>query len=393
LVAGDPTSLKLAALAAEAGLRRVHMLAWRDLGDVESGGSEVHASHIARLWAAAGLEVTMRTSHAQGRRPLATRDGYRVVRKAGRYMVFPRAVWGEATAKYGTYDGLVEIWNGLPFFSPLWDRGPRIVLLHHAHTEMWPMVLAPKWARLGDALERRLAPPVYRRTRIVTLSESSKDELVVRFGFRPDRVTVVPPGIDERFTPGGERSAEPLAMAVGRLAPVKRFPVAVRAAVEVRKRVPGFRLVIVGEGQDRPELEALIDELEAGEFVSLVGRVSDDELLDLYRRSWVIVSSSAAEGWGMSLTEAGACATPAVATRIAGHLDAVDEDVTGMLVDRDDAGSLAEAVTRVVTEPGLRTRLGGAAVRRSARFTWPGAAIEILRALADEAIGPRRGRR
>jgi glycosyltransferase involved in cell wall biosynthesis len=306
-------------------------------------------------------------------------------------MVFPRAVWGEATAKYGTYDGLVEIWNGLPFFSPLWDRGPRIVLLHHAHTEMWPMVLAPKWARLGDALERRVAPPVYRRTRIVTLSESSRDELVARLGFRSDRITVAPPGIDERFTPGGSRSATPLAMAVGRLAPVKRFPVALRAAVEVRRRVPDFRLVIVGEGQDRPELESLIDDLGAHDVVTLSGRVSDDDLLDLYRRSWVIVSASAAEGWGMSLTEAGACGTPAVATRIPGHLDAVDDGVTGMLVERDDAGALADAVTRIVTDDGLRARLGAAAVRRSARFTWPNAAIEILRALADEAIRHRHG--
>ncbi len=67
------------------------------------------------------------------------------------------------------------------------------------------------------------------------------------------------------------------------------------------------------------------------------GHVSDEELLDLYRSAWVVASASAREGWGMTITEAGACGTPAVATRIAGHTDAVVHEHSGLLVDgRDD---------------------------------------------------------
>ncbi|MCB1039653.1 MAG: glycosyltransferase, partial [Acidimicrobiales bacterium] len=140
---------KLGDLAAAAGLRRIHLLAWRDLDDVEAGGSEVHAAEVARHWAEAGIEVVMRTSHAQGHPPRAVRDGYEVVRKAGRYLVFPRAAVAEAAHRYGRRDGLVEIWNGMPFFSPLWASGPRIVFLHHIHAEMWKMVLPPNLARAG----------------------------------------------------------------------------------------------------------------------------------------------------------------------------------------------------------------------------------------------------
>ena len=71
------TLAKLGDLAASAGLRRIHMLAWRDLDDVEAGGSEVHATTVARLWAEAGIEVTMRTSYAQGHPPESHRDGCR----------------------------------------------------------------------------------------------------------------------------------------------------------------------------------------------------------------------------------------------------------------------------------------------------------------------------
>ena len=56
----------ISALAHEAGIERVHVLAWRDLVDIEAGGSELHAARVLSLWAEAGLEVSMRTSYAQG---------------------------------------------------------------------------------------------------------------------------------------------------------------------------------------------------------------------------------------------------------------------------------------------------------------------------------------
>ena len=215
----DPDHLlKLGDLAARAGIRRVHMLMWRDLDDVEAGGSEVHASEIARLWSEAGIEVVLRTSFAQGHPPRVHRDGYEVIRKAGRYLVFPRAAASEAVHRYGRRDALVEIWNGMPFFSPLWATGPRIVFLHHIHAEMWKMVLPPNLARLGDVMESRLAPRIYRRSRMVTLSTSSKEEML-EVGFHDELVDIVPPGVDPRYTPGGTRSKTPLVLGVGRLVP------------------------------------------------------------------------------------------------------------------------------------------------------------------------------
>jgi glycosyltransferase involved in cell wall biosynthesis len=187
-------------IATQAGLRRVHLVSWRDLDDVEAGGSEVHASTVAKLWAEAGIEVLIRSSYAQGHPPRMMRDGYEVVRKGGRYMIFPRAAVNEVIHRYGERDGLVEIWNGMPFFSPLWARGPRVVFLHHVHAEMWQMVLPPRLAAIGDTVERRIAPLLYRRSRIITLSSSSKRELVEELGYREDRVSVVPPGVDPAFS-------------------------------------------------------------------------------------------------------------------------------------------------------------------------------------------------
>ncbi len=115
----------LASIAAEAGIRRIHFVAWRDLDDPEAGGSELHAHKIASLWAAAGLDVTFRTSGVPGAPEALTRDGYRVLRRAGRYAVFPGAAWEGIRMGHRPGDALVEIWNGMPFLSPLWYRGPR----------------------------------------------------------------------------------------------------------------------------------------------------------------------------------------------------------------------------------------------------------------------------
>ena len=381
----DPdVTAKIGDVAAAAGLRRVHMLAWRDLDDVEAGGSEVHASHVAARWAAAGIEVTMRTSYAQGSPPEGERDGYKVIRRAGRYLVFPRAAFSEATGRHGPRDGLVEIWNGMPFVSPLWARGPRIVFLHHFHGAMWRMVLPPRLARAGEIMEKRLAPPLYRRTRIVTLSASSRDELVEEMGLRPDRVDIVPPGIDSTFCPAPDRrSPTPLVLAVGRLVPVKQFDQLISAFAQVVARRPDARLVIVGDGYERADLQALIRTLDLDDAVTLAGRVDDDELVQLYQSAWAVASASSREGWGMTLTEAAACGTPSIATRIPGHTDAVAEGRSGLLVD--DERGLVDGLRSLIDDDRLRRDLQEGALEHAAAFTWDRTALGTLEALAAEA--------
>jgi glycosyltransferase involved in cell wall biosynthesis len=380
---------KLGDLAAEAGLHRVSMLAWRDLDDPEAGGSEVHASTVAKLWGEAGIEVTMRTSHAADHPQVSWRDGYRVIRKAGRYMVFPRGAFSEMMGWHGARDGLVEIWNGMPWFSPVWASGPSVCFLHHHHAEMWDMTLPPRLARMGRLLESRIAPPLYRRTPIVTLSESSKRELIEEMGFKAKRITVVPPGIDGRFTPAGSKSPTPLVVAAGRLVPVKRYDHLIDVLVEVKQRHPQLEAVIAGEGYERERLETQRHEADAEDWIHLPGRISDDELLDLYRRAWALAGAAAREGWGMTMTEAAACGTPAVATRIAGHLDAVAPDRSGLLVDNRD--EFVGALDAVLGDDSLRARLSAGALEHASRFTWEATALGTLEVLAAAARRRPRG--
>lgn len=384
----DAGRARMVELADQAGVRRIHMLGWRDLDDDEAGGSEVHASTVAALWAQAGLEITMRSSASVGRSAVGFRDGYRVVRRGSRYGVFPRAAAAEITGRHGPCDALVEIWNGMPFASPLWWRGPHAVWLHHVHGPMWNMALGDTLGRVGRLLEERLAPPLYRRVPVVTLSQSSEAELIDELGFDRARIGVVEPGIDARYSPGGSRSDTPLVVAVGRLAPVKRFPMLIRAAARARERIGDLQLVIVGEGYTRPDVVATIDEVGGHDWVRLAGHVSDDELIGLYRSAWCVASASEREGWGMTLTEAAACGTPAVVTNIAGHSDATRDELSGLLCDGEKG--LTDGLVRLLGDATLRARLQAGALDRAAELTWEHTAIANLEVLCTGSVSSAR---
>jgi len=192
----------------------------------------------------------------------------------------------------------------------------------------------------------------------------------------------VPHGIEEDFSPGGDRSTQPLVVCVGRLAHVKRQDLLIEAAAVARERVPDLRLMIIGDGPLRAHLEQRIVALGAGEWVQLAGRSSRAELIDAYRRAWVVASASLAEGWGLTLTEAAACGTPAVATDIAGHRSSVDDGVTGVLAPVERLG---DALADVLLDHGRRAALGVAALSRASTLTWDLSARRILAALLGEA--------
>ena len=133
----SPTVSEISALAEEARIERVHVLAWRDLVDIEAGGSELHAAKVLALWSEAGLDVTMRTSYAQGHPYEGRRDGYRIVRKHGRFMVFPTTV-----ISVNECDPLRD--EGIAFYRKLVEAGVnarcRNVLGTMHATELIPIV-------------------------------------------------------------------------------------------------------------------------------------------------------------------------------------------------------------------------------------------------------------
>jgi glycosyltransferase involved in cell wall biosynthesis len=336
---------------------------------------------------AAGREVVHHTGRVKGAPREVVRDGVRVVRRGGRVGVFATSLIDERLGRLGPADGIIEIFHGVPFFAPLWSRLPQVGVVHHVHLGTWDMLLPAPIHHIGHAVERWLVPPVYRGRTLLTAAPSARDEIVEHYGVDPDHVTVAPHGIDARFSPGGTRSPGPLVVAVARLMPQKGISDLLRALVATRTQVPDLDAVIVGDGPHRERFEAESRALGGDGWVRFAGRATDDELVDWYRRAWVVCSASHREGFGLTLTEAAACGTPVVATRISGHVDALAEGHSGLLAN--DIPELADGMARLLLDDELRTKMGQSALEHAESFRWEASTAALVRALADDAARRR----
>ena len=216
-------------------------------------------------------------------------------------------------------------------------------------------------------------------------------------------VVEVPPGVDlDRFTPmgGTERSEArvdlglpadgPLVVSVSRLVPRKGMDVLIDASGILAERFPDLTVAIAGRGRDAERLAARV--AEAGAPVRLLGSVSDKDLprlvaaADVFamlcRNRWLGLEQ---EGFGIVFLEAAAAGVPQVAGASGGAGEAVEDGVTGVLVQRPtEAGDVARAIGRLLGDPDLRARMGSEARRRAeASFDYDLLAPRLARSLGD----------
>jgi len=177
-----------------------------------------------------------------------------------------------------------------------------------------------------------------------------------------------------RKRPAARGSAPPTALIVGRMAAAERYnghDLLLEIWPRVVAQVAGVRLLVVGDGDDRPRLEARAAQLGLGQHVTFLGHVSDEHLDQLYDTSDVFVMPSRGEGFGFVFLEAMHAGMPCV-----GGTDAaaeISEDgVSGFVVDPARADEVLAAVVRLLTDARLRLRMGQAAARRiAAQFAEP----------------------
>ena len=128
---------KTVSRAEHLGLRDLAVIAWRDLEAPDSGGSEEHLTQVSQHWTNAGLSVNIRTAGVQGLPAQVERNGSKVIRKGGRVSIFPGAAVQVLRGGLGSADGVIDVFQGMPFLSPLWTRRPRVGLIHHCHMGTW----------------------------------------------------------------------------------------------------------------------------------------------------------------------------------------------------------------------------------------------------------------
>lgn len=206
---------------------------------------------------------------------------------------------------------------------------------------------------------------------LVANSRAVKERFVQDDGLDPRRIHVIPNGVDTAafaFHPQGPEP--PTVLFLGNLnRKVKRPDLFLRAAARVAPRYPSVRWLVVGDGEFRPELETLGRELGLGERVVFSGRQID--ISSFLARSAIGVNCSDSEGFSNAVLEYMLAGCVVVATAVGGNLELIRQGEDGVLVAPDDDAALAEAIGRLLADPGLAARLRAAARRRvESEYGW-----------------------
>ena len=349
-------------------LPSVLLLNWRDMHHPEAGGSEKYLDEVARGLAARGHAVTVRTAAYPGALARESIEGVQYVRKGGRYTVYLRALAAQAVGRHRD-DVVVDVQNGVPFLSPLVRRGGVVNLVHHVHREQWSVVFGPTLARAGWWLESRIAPSIYRHTRYVAVSESTREELA-GLGVDHGRITVVHNGTDAVADEHVQRAEHPVVVVLGRLVPQKRVEIAMEAVRDLAETHPHLVLWVVGSGYWDTELHRVAAELGIAGRTTFTGHVSEAEKHRLLAQAWVLALPSLKEGWGLVVVEAGVHGTPTVAFAAAGGInDSVRDGETGVLV-HGGRSEFTSALGSLLDDAARRRAMSGAVARWVTRFRW-----------------------
>jgi D-inositol-3-phosphate glycosyltransferase len=369
-------------------------------GSADAGGQNVHVAALAAALTRRGHEVSVFTRRDSPEAPDAVRLASGVTVRhvpAGP----PRALPKDDLLRYmpAFADWLAARWREQP---------PDV-----AHAHFWMSGIAAVWAAarspvpvvqtfhaLGSVKQRWQAeadtsPPqrpgveatvAQRATAIIATCTDEVSELA-GYGARPETLYVVPCGVDgDRFRPEPQAEAATArfparVLTVGRLVPRKGNDTVIAAIA----RMPGTELVIAG-GPEPDQLHGdpevarlcqLAEEYGAADRVGFAGRVAHDDVPALLRSADIVVSVPWYEPFGIAPVEAMACGKAVVVSAVGGHLDTVEDGVTGCLVPPRDPAALTAALTRLVADPGLRRKLGTAgAARAAARYSWDTIAAE-----------------
>ncbi|CAM5679140.1 MULTISPECIES: glycosyltransferase family 4 protein [Streptomyces] len=289
-------------------------------------------------------------------------------------------------ARRGDFDVVHD--NQTLGYGLLGDLGaPLVTTIHHPITvdRQLDLDAATGWQRRASVRRwygfTRMQKRVARRLpSVLTVSGSSRQEIVDHLGVRDGRIHVVHIGADtDLFSPDPSVPEIPGRIVTTSSAdvPLKGLIHLVEALAKVRTENPEAHLVVVGKRADDGPVAAAIERHGLGDAIEFVKGISDADLVDLVRGAQVACVPSLYEGFSLPAAEAMATGTPLLATT-GGAIPEVSgpDGETCLSVPPGDAGALAAGLTRLLGDAGLRRRLGAAGRERVlARFTWRQAAI------------------
>jgi len=351
---------------------KILLINWRCPKNPLAGGAEIYAYEIFRRLAAKGYKITF-LAERSNLPPEEEISGINFLRIGGKN-TFNLSVYRhlKGIVAQNNFDLIIDDLNKIPFYSPYFikDRPVLAILMHLFRETLYKetSLLPATYVYLTESL----IPKVYKNNYFACLSESTKLDLIHLFNQDiSERIKVIPPGVDINFfKPNWTKKGEKIVLHCGRLKRYKSTDHLLIATRFLSFKRKDFRVVIVGDGDDRPRLKKLAKELEITDLVEFTGYIREEEKLDFYQRARFLVENSIKEGWGLIVIEANACGTPVISARSPGLIDAVLEGKTGLFYEYGDITQLAEKMQELLDNDEEVFKMGKEARVWAERFSW-----------------------
>lgn len=369
---------------------RILILSWRGPGHPNEGGAEQVTHEHAKAWVAAGHEVTLFTSTFPGAKKREVVDGVVIERRGDQILGVQLFAPLYYLLQRPRFDLVIDQFHGIPFFTPLYVKVPKLAFIHEVAREVWglnslpwPLNLVP--AKLGPKIEPLFFKNFYKKVPFLTVSESTRDDLIT-LSINKKNVTVIRNGVNLKFSKKLPNKGGPkVAIFLGPIAKDKGVEDALRAFSEIERKDDRWKYWVVGKGakKELSEMKNMARDLGISAKIQFWGFVSDKKKFDLLAKAFILINPSIHEGWGLVNIEANGTSTPVVGYDVHGTRDSVVDGKTGYLVEKGNFRALAEKALYLSRNENIYKRMQGESLKWSKNFNWEKSTKESLKLIEN----------
>jgi glycosyltransferase involved in cell wall biosynthesis len=351
---------------------KIAIFNWRDIKNPKAGGAELYFHELAKRWVSQGNEVTWISGGWENCKKNENIDGINIIRTGSELTLYLLAPIEYLKLK-SKPDIIIDVENGIPFFTPLYSRRKVILHIHHIHKDIWFREGTFPLAQIGWFLETKIMPALYKNKNVITISNSSREE-IKKEGLRKI-LGVVNPGIDFPRFDKIKKESKPTILFLNRVKKYKGIDTLLNTALLLKDKEINFLIAGSGDYLEQSKKFVLENHLQNVKFL---GRVSEDKKRQLMQKSWVFANPSFKEGWGIVNIESNYFGTPVIGSNVSGIKDSVINGKTGLLFEYGNPSDLASKILTLINNKNLRNRLQIEAKKWAKKFDWDIKAKEYL---------------
>lgn len=352
------------------------VFSWRDPKHPLAGGAEQVMHEHMKGWIGAGHNVTLFSSRMKSLPKHEMLDGVEIIRGGYQYWGVQFAGFFYYLKNENDYDLVVDQFHGIPFFTPLYCRKPKLAVIQEVARIVWLRNPLPFPINYLIGIIGYLGEPfvfwIYKRTPFMTGSKSAKSELV-KMGISGKNITVVPHGVlVEKSKVKYQKSKVKTITYLGILSKDKGIEDAVRV-FKLLDEKGSYQFWVIGKPETKSyekKVKNLVKRLGLEKKVKFWGFVSQEMKFELLAKSHVLVNPSIHEGWGLINIESNSVGTPVVSYNSPGLIDSVKNGVSGLICRNNSPEEMAKEVFNLLTNRRLYKRLQEGAISWSEIFNW-----------------------